>query len=130
MLCDCGYVMSDVQAPCPTTGDLLGDVADEVARREWRITVNEFIAAVVAGRRDAWLVERNFSPAAYPTTDNASVVEDLIGLAHDPRSKRVWECERCGRLHVQARADSNEWRSFRPESPGDHGPILAAVEAV
>ena len=130
MRCGCGHVMSDVQAPCPTAGDLIGDVAADVVLREWGDAVNEFIAAVLGGRRDAWLSERGFSPTTYPPTDNADVVADLLGIIRDPRSKRVFECERCGRLHIQTRAFINEWRTFRPESGAGYERVLAPPDAV
>jgi len=128
--CECGHVTSNVQGPSRATGDILGDVARARSSDEWTRSVSGFLAASRAGRRHEWLVEHRFDPSAYPEGTDQDLIFDLHASAVDRVSRRIWECEACGRLYVQSRPDRDEWKCFRPESGTGYEGILAPFEAV
>lgn len=126
MACGCGHVMSDVQAPCPTTGQIAGDVFEEAALRDWVRTVASFLSALRDGRRLDWFKRhpRFVKCADLPDED---IVDDLLDAYRSGR-RSAWECESCGRLWIQTRPYENEWLCFRPEPDDGYRGILAPDE--
>ena len=109
--------MRDVQSPCPTAGELIGAQDDERLDRDLCERVTNYIEAVQAGREKAWLKEQG----PLWVGSHEAVVSDLMTMVRLDLGRCVMECERCGRLHVQASNGSNEYHSFMPDKPGYKG---------
>lgn len=116
MSCRCGFVVSDVQAPCPTTGGLTGSQELDGLDGRFSERLAGYIEAVESGHREMWFMEQGLTNWAWRT--HAEVVSDLMTVASAETGRALIECERCGRLHVQAAPGRNQYISFAPDEPG------------
>lgn len=116
--------MSDVKYPCPTAGDLIGAQDDACLDRDLCERIAKYIEAVQAGREKEWLHEQR----PFWVGSHEVVVSDLAVMVHLDFGRSVRECERCGRLHVQAAHGSNEYHSFVPDEPGYKGVLRRTPE--
>jgi hypothetical protein len=111
-LCTCGYRIGFNVCPCRNDGDVMGhrdrERADDLISRE----VEQYLAAVREGRRDSWL--REFYLDVFPIED-ASVISDIFARTIGDLSRAIHQCERCGRLWLQAKPGENTYASYLPE---------------
>jgi hypothetical protein len=122
MRCECGKVMSNTTAPCPTEGWLSGDQDRDATLDELCRDIAAYFRASREGRRDEWL--NSFFLPLYPhDVPDESVVCDILLRNQGRIEHSVWECDECGRLWVQRKPGLNEYRSYRPDVPG-YGAVL------
>jgi hypothetical protein len=111
--CECGQVIRDQTDYLPYKASVLRDEDDE---RFWdgvNGALAAFVAAVGAGCRDAWVAE-HFGPD-YRGND-ALVIENLLLGPWIQYTVHAYECEACGRLHVEPERGPGGFVTFQPQS--------------
>jgi hypothetical protein len=113
--CQCGHVIVDQRADLPYLAGVLAeqdrdtveDFADECVR---------YFAAVAAGRRQEWLARwYNKQNGALDGFADSSVVYDIFSSLVERHSRDLYQCQGCGRLHLQVAPQGDRFRSFAPD---------------
>jgi hypothetical protein len=117
MACLCGGVISNTRCPCPTDGWILRDQDQEGYYDGTSRDIAAFIAAIQAGRRNAWIAEY-FSPQYPNDVTDEEAIYDILAFHKRQLVLSVAECEQCGRLWVQREPGVNQYRSYSPDEPG------------
>ncbi|HWY75389.1 MAG TPA: hypothetical protein VN281_07220 [Verrucomicrobiae bacterium] len=111
--CQCGEVICDNTDDLPYKGYLFAD--DEFFSLFEPISrdVASYIAARLAGTERKWLEDYFGSDAEKSDVD---LVHTIVAryLIHPPMT--VYQCEKCGRVHIQHRDQSNFFECFKPEA--------------
>lgn len=113
--CPCGHTISDTTDSLPYKGDVLPDehhieffeVADQIA---------SYIQAARTGATSAWLKEQGFAkPYIDLKLSDADIVNDLIHTRFLRLIRSIYECEACGRIHIET-SNANRFRSYAPDN--------------
>jgi len=124
--CKCGHVISDQTDNIPYKGHVLADVRYETFF-VWLIEETQsYVEAAQAGRVEQWLLERGYEQDYVDLKlSHGDVLHDHID-AHFRMVKRdMYECEACGRIHMETRED-NRFVGYAPDN-GKVNAIFAAV---
>lgn len=122
--CSCGHVISDGTDNLPYKARVLPDLNDEqffdwVAER-----VASYVEAVQQGRVEQWLSESGFGPGyAELNLGHRETLSDLIYSRFLSLQRGIYECEACGRVHIETR-EQNHFVSYAPDS-GRMNAVLA-----
>lgn len=111
--CKCGYLLSFVVYPSRYDGSAKGQRSFEMAENLVTTDVRQFLDAVRENRRDAWL--RDFYGSDPFEIDDANIISDLISRHFWDGRRALHQCERCGRLWLQAAPETNEYDCYVPE---------------
>ena len=112
-MCRCGEVIRDQADNLPHKGYIFADT--EYFDLFDRITadITSFIEARVAGREREWIAQ--YFLKGYPCTKDDDIVHDIITRHLIPGDRDVYQCPKCGRIHVERREDSSRLDSFAPD---------------
>src|SRR3954451_21919295 len=110
--CKCGHVIVDQAASLPFAASLLAD-REEGLLDAFAEQSTKYFSAVAEGRRDQWLVDwYGASGASQETLGQSSGVSHIFSSVVGKRTRRLYRCEVCGRLHVQAAPESDRFEVF------------------
>jgi hypothetical protein len=101
--CPCGNVIPDQTDYLPYKGHVLSDLhCDDFF--EWVVEQTQrYLEATREGRRGAWLIEEGFKQDYIDLKlSDSEVLHDLIYTRFLTLKRDMYECDMCGRLHVQA----------------------------
>ena len=133
--CTCGHLIRDQTDFLPYKGRILRDYDDEAVHDAVERESEALIAAVIAGDRESWL-RRHFREGYLRDQSNGSVFSNFVSGLLREFFDDGYECEACGRLHVQRPGTDNDFAVFVPEggkvervlrSPRDHRPEVPTV---
>lgn len=71
-----------------------------------------YIKAIETNKREEW--QRDFYKANMKILKDSNVVSDILTGFRGKFESVMYQCENCGRLHIQ-RGDENEFVLFKPE---------------
>jgi hypothetical protein len=117
--CICGNDIADNRENNRYKADLIAD-EDSKIWTHLAESLAGFMKAVSAGGRLSWLKE-TFSSGYPKNLTDLEVIYDTISGVTTECSRTVYECDKCGRLWVQADREMKEFKSFVPESGGYQG---------
>lgn len=111
--CPCGETICDQTDNLPYKGLLYAD--PEFLELLHRISrdIAAFIAARVAGTEHQWL--RNYFGGETEMADQ-EMAHTIIWRHLIRPSMTVYQCQKCGRVHIQHRGDSVWFERFTPEA--------------
>jgi hypothetical protein len=113
--CQCGHVISDNMYIVPYKSSLLKD-SDKVNFFDW-VTgeIQSYVLAVQASTATQWLLDRGYGKDYVDLNlDHGNVLHDHIYSHYLGFNKDVYECEQCGRLHIQTK--ENLFSVYSPDS--------------
>ena len=112
-MCRCGEVIRDQTDNLPYKGYIFADT--EYFDLFDRITadITGFIEARVAGRGGEWIAQ--YFLKGYPCTKDEDIVHDIISRHLIQGDRDVYQCPKCGRVHVERREDASQLDSFAPD---------------
>lgn len=122
MPCHCGALISNVQYPSPTEGDIRTERDLEIYEDRIEKTIASFLLAVSLGSRDNWIAEF-FGPDYSKEFSDAALIADIRIIYEREYLLSVCECQGCGRLYIQKVPGKNEYVCFEPRS-GTYEAIL------
>ena len=113
--CPCGAIIIDQTTHMPNSGFILRDKCyygfSEAPSQE----ITEYFAAKNEGNEADWMTQRYGADYAELNLSANHVVEDIIDghLLHSVLS--IYQCENCGRVHIEDRAHRNFFMTFSPD---------------
>ncbi|MDR0781236.1 MAG: hypothetical protein LBF16_11160 [Pseudomonadales bacterium] len=115
LLCECGHVIHDHESGLDYKAILISD-KDFVGFFDWVIDeIQEYVIAATAGETEKWLLSKGFGKDYVGLgLDHGNVLHDHLHTRFLDIKKDVYECVRCGRLHVER--EGNNFLSFFPEN--------------
>ena len=114
LTCQCGHAIQDHTDDIPYKGYVVRDQEKYVADANIAKLVTSFMEAISRGQRGEWLdgfLRPGYDPASW---DNESVVWAILSSQFVNRHLDIYQCERCGRLHLQV-PGTQRFRSFLPD---------------
>jgi hypothetical protein len=116
--CQCGEVIRDNTDYIPYKGYLFADTEFFDLFPLISRDVAAFFAARVAGTESQWL--RDYFGSDHTPEDDEDLVHTIISrfLIHPPM--HVYQCQKCGRVHIQHRDHSNRFENFKPAATPHH----------
>lgn len=111
--CKCGHTIT-IDPPCHNAGYVVWDSDVHLSINARRKEIRGFLSAVSTGQRDAWMryfYGANAESRLIAKTDT-DVIEDIMSK-HDDYTHICYGCDVCGRLYVQARPGTDEFREYR-----------------
>ena len=109
--CHCGYVISDVESPCPMAGELRWEPELDWRDTEVQRIVSDFLTAVENKQSEIWI--RNYFGDEYPLDSSlAEVIDDIYLRVSNERGRSVYQCPECERLYLQKEFYADEWTCF------------------
>jgi hypothetical protein len=116
LICKCGHTIVDQAADLPFASTVLAD-RDQGALDTFVEESTKYFKSVAEGRRDEWLAGWYGGYAkSMGTVEDSSVISDIFSSTVGKRSRRLYRCEVCGRLHLQSAPESDRFEVFTPES--------------
>lgn len=110
--CPCGYTISDNTDNLPYKGLIIRDQDYESVFDSMSEDIAAFIRALLEGKRQEWLGERYSQDYAGLNLEDSEVVHDLITGYLLRRGLDIYQCERCGRIHIEDRKNKNHFFPF------------------
>jgi hypothetical protein len=110
--CRCGNVIVDGSDLLPYKASVTPDKIDVSTIEAQALDISRLIEACLQGQRSAFL-EEHFGPGYPKDLDNETVIFDLILSAR--QTLDLYQCDVCGRLHLDDRRNPNAILSFAPE---------------
>lgn len=111
--CKCGHVIRDQTDGIPYKASILRDVDYD---KYWDFVGSEiqsYIEAMTAGNKDEWLLARGLSRFGSSRSHGDILRKQLISH-YFSLSKDAYECESCGRLHIESSRD--RFLMYTPDS--------------
>lgn len=109
LLCNCGYTISFVQAPCPYESKV-------ISKKHFARVLLEMVQVLASLRhlepadRRNWIVQR-FGDEYPIDLEDASVLEDVL-VQQLTDIRWLATCPNCGRLHLQANTGEAPYRTY------------------
>lgn len=114
LTCKCGHVIQDNTDDIPYKGHVIRDQERSKLQEGIVAVVTAFVEAASQGRRREWM-DGFLRPGYDPNDwDNEAVVWAILTSQFLNRGLDVYQCEACGRLHVQA-PGTDRFLSFSPD---------------
>jgi predicted RNA-binding Zn-ribbon protein involved in translation (DUF1610 family) len=111
--CSCGEVIRDNTDRLPYKGELFADAQFFDLFDRISAEVAGYIRARLAGTERKWLAE-HFADDM-PMSDE-DLVQTIVSRHLIDSHSDVYQCPKCGRLHVVRRDGSNRFDSFAPDN--------------
>ena len=113
--CTCGHTIT-IDSPSKHAGYVVWDSDVDASIDIRRAEVRGFLAALTTGQRDAWMTyfygaETRSRMESKSDTD---VIEDILSK-QDAYTHFCYRCDSCGRLHVQARPGTDNFRVYHQD---------------
>ena len=127
--CRCGGVIRDHTDSLPYKARVLKD-AWALPLQNWLETeLQSYVEAALQGLSHQWILERSFGDDyAAVGLNHGQVLGDHISSKLLELWRDAYECESCGRLHVETSED-NQFVSYAPDTGVIHG-IFSAKTVV
>jgi hypothetical protein len=122
--CACGNVIYDQTDDLPYKGKIIRDKHSGAEFEEMVGVVASYVQAAREGKSQDWLMRRDEEYAKLGL-DDTSIIYDLISLFFLDNSLDIYQCDECGRIHIQK--ENNRFISFKPE-PTDAQGLLNVEE--
>lgn len=116
--CICGHIIVDQTDSLAYKASFVRD-QDWEARNKSSEDIAAFVGAVKNGSRNLWL-NSYFGSDAYSALSDSGIVNDIILRHTVGYESTMYQCEKCGRLHVQA-GNTNRFAVFAPEDKNFSG---------
>lgn len=111
--CNCGHILRGAELD-ESQGYLLYPKEANSLWNDFRREVASFLAAIKAGRRDAWLAE--WGGNEYPKDlADVEVIDDIRSKWESRYGHSVIQCPKCSRIFVQAVICENNWKPYQSE---------------
>ncbi len=114
--CTCGHTIRDQTDHSPYKGHVLPDIHHD-AFFDWIAEETlSYMAAARNGQTQAWLLDRGYTQGYIDLNlSDADVLHDRIHTRFLKFKRDMYECNKCGRIHVETRED-NHFVSFGPDN--------------
>ena len=114
--CKCGHVIHDQTDHLSYKGYLLPDIY-YAAFFDWLVQeLQSYVAAAEAGATEQWLRDKGYTPDYVALKLNhGHALQDHIHAQFCTLKRDVYECEACGRIHVETATD-NQFAGYAPDS--------------
>jgi hypothetical protein len=115
LLCDCGHIIQDHELGLDCKARLISD-KDFVGFFDW-ITkeIQEYVIAAQAEDVERWLLNKGFDKSYVGLhLDHGNILHDYLYGKFLDIKKDVYECEKCGKLHIERQ--NNNFLSFSPKN--------------
>jgi len=113
--CACGHVILDQTDDLPYKATLLPDVHCDEYWNLANLEIQSYFDAAQSGSLNEWLAARGLSFSGV-SSNHGSILRRRLSSLYSMFSKDVYECESCGRLHVES--EGNDFVSYSPDSRG------------
>jgi hypothetical protein len=111
--CKCGHLIEDGEDRA-YKAKLMPDLEFEAYSDQVDSQLNEFIDAMMNGKREEWMV--NHFMEGYPKDlTNAQMLGDVLNWIYVGHNKEIFQCEKCSRLWIEKDGVN---MSFMPEDDG------------
>ncbi|MDQ2772629.1 MAG: hypothetical protein M3Y54_19260 [Bacteroidota bacterium] len=113
--CECGHIIVDQTEDLPYKADYIPDKLVFSVHEEAIHAIGLFVEAITNNSREMWIA--NFFDADYAALNltNEQIISDLSGRFYSAIRRTMYQCENCGRIHIQKR-NTNYFSSFLPET--------------
>jgi hypothetical protein len=98
--CICGHVILDQTDDLPYKATLLPDAHNDEYWSLVNLEIQSYFDAISAGSLNDWLAARGLSFSGI-SSNHGSILRRRLSSLYSNFSKDVYECESCGRLHVE-----------------------------
>ena len=112
--CKCGHIIVDQTDFVSYKGDIIPDVVQPSLFEKLSTIIDSLMKAIENGQREKWINE-NFSDPYPMDLQYSSMVHDLFLGYYIDQTKKIYQCENCGRILIQI-GQSQQYSIFRPES--------------
>ena len=126
MLCTCGGIISDVQYPCDTEGELIGQWNWELMHDNISEKIASYIQAIESGTEENWLT-KYYGETSFGVPEHQAVISNILSDELLKHEKSVAECEECGRLWIQEAPYTNKYIAFSPDN-GNYNAVCKKIE--
>ena len=113
--CRCGYIISDVEYPCPFAGQLKWEPETENESQDRNSDVKDFLAARENGTDKEW-VKNYFDGGYFERYPNqitiGDVIEDIASRASHKEGRCVYRCSECERIYIQREFGTDDWTCY------------------
>jgi hypothetical protein len=122
--CRCGHIIRDQTNSLPYKGSVLPDVRHDLFFNWVSHETQSYVAAALGGSADQWLLDKGYTPDYVALKLNhGEVLHDHIHTHYLDLKRDIYECEACGRIHMETMSDNN-FVSYMPDS-GKFNAVLA-----
>ena len=114
--CQCGHVIVDQATDLSYLASVVAD-QDRDTVELFAAECARYFAAIAAGQRQEWLTQwyGKYDDALGGLAD-ASVVHDIYSSTVERHCRDLYQCQGCGRLHLQVAPQGDRFRAFAPDA--------------
>ena len=112
-MCKCGEIIRDQANNLPYKGYVFSDRIYFDLFDRITTDIASYIQSRVAGSEREWIAKYFLS--GYLCTKDEEIVHDIISRHLIPADLDMYQCPKCGRLHIEHRDDSSRLESFTPD---------------
>lgn len=115
LACICGYTIADNSMGLTYKAALLRDKDNEEFFNWLTDEIQSYVLSAQEGKVREWIIEKGFGEEyAALGLDHGNVMHDHIHTHYLGKKRDVYECAKCGRLHVEHL--ENRFFSYAPDS--------------
>lgn len=115
LLCTCGHVIHDHTSGLPYKASILKSVNQEDFFDWMTSEIQSYCVAAQAGEIKQWLLERRYGNDYFELgLDHGNVLHDHIHAHYLAKKRDMYECEKCGRIHIEK--SDNQFVAYSPSS--------------
>jgi hypothetical protein len=111
--CKCGHMIEDGEG-LSYKARLMPDVEFDAYNDQIDIQINEFITAIMDGKRQEWM-DNHFMEGYPKDLTNAQMLGDVLNWIYTSGNKEIFQCTECSRLWIEKDGINV---SFAPEGDG------------
>lgn len=115
--CKCGHIIRDHSDGLPYKASFLKDQQKE-GFTDWMVRETQsYVVAAQTGSVKTWLLERGYNEEYINLQlSHGDIMHDHIYSKYLDLKRDLYECQNCGRLHVEISND--KFRAYFPDSGG------------